>query len=170
MGGNYWSDYAGTDVKSGSNQDQAGSDGIGDTPYNIYASNQDKYPLLPFGSHPAISIVSPENKTYTITDVILDFTVSEATLWIKYSLDGQVNVTVTERSTLSGLSEGVHSVTVYAQDTDELTGKSETIYFTISEGAEPAQSEAFPITWIAALIGIVVVVVVLLYFLKIKKK
>jgi len=34
-GGNYWSDYTGEDYYSGPNQDILGSDGIGDTPYNI---------------------------------------------------------------------------------------------------------------------------------------
>ena len=34
-GGNYWSDYAGLDDFSGVNQDVPGSDGIGDTPYEI---------------------------------------------------------------------------------------------------------------------------------------
>jgi parallel beta-helix repeat protein len=45
-GGNYWSNYAGVDEKSGSNQDQPGSDGIGDTPYFIDDYNQDRYPLM----------------------------------------------------------------------------------------------------------------------------
>jgi len=45
-GGNYWSDYTGVDEKSGPNQDQPGSDGIGDTPYVIDAWNQDNYPLM----------------------------------------------------------------------------------------------------------------------------
>ena len=47
-GGNYWSDYTGNDSFSGPNQDLPGSDGIGDTPYNItgYTPNdQDRYPL-----------------------------------------------------------------------------------------------------------------------------
>ena len=45
-GGNYWSDYAGTDVKSGFYQNEAGSDGIGDMPYTIDANNTDHYPLM----------------------------------------------------------------------------------------------------------------------------
>lgn len=44
-GGNYWSDYTGIDEKSGTNQDQLGSDGIGDTPY-IFGFKQDKYPFV----------------------------------------------------------------------------------------------------------------------------
>ncbi|MEE9341962.1 MAG: NosD domain-containing protein [Thermoplasmata archaeon] len=49
-GGNHWSDYAGVDVMSGPDQDQPGSDGIGDTPYNVDADTQDRYPLMdPFG-------------------------------------------------------------------------------------------------------------------------
>lgn len=44
-GGNYWSDYAGVDEKRGPGQDQPGSDGIGDTPYIIDRSNEDRYPF-----------------------------------------------------------------------------------------------------------------------------
>ena len=51
-GGNYWSDYNGDDEKSGLNQDQTGSDGIGDTEYVIADSDVDSYPLMkPFNSH-----------------------------------------------------------------------------------------------------------------------
>ncbi|MEM2292751.1 MAG: NosD domain-containing protein [Nitrososphaerota archaeon] len=46
IGGNYWSDYIGEDEKSGPNQDQPGSDGIGDTPYFIEVYNKDRYPLM----------------------------------------------------------------------------------------------------------------------------
>ena len=45
-GGNYWSDYAGVDLQKGSNQDQPGSDGIGDTPYSTGENNLDNYPLM----------------------------------------------------------------------------------------------------------------------------
>jgi parallel beta-helix repeat protein len=47
-GGNYWSDYVGHDSFSGSNQNIAGSDGIGDTPYNIthpMLISEDHYPF-----------------------------------------------------------------------------------------------------------------------------
>jgi branched-chain amino acid transport system substrate-binding protein len=64
-GGNYWSEYNGTDNYNGPDQDIPGRDGIGDSPYNISgaASAQDRYPLLHpaaifatgFGSYPSIS-------------------------------------------------------------------------------------------------------------------
>jgi parallel beta-helix repeat protein len=171
LGGNYWSDYTGVDVKSGANQDQPGIDGIGDTPYIIYENNKDNYPLMPYGSRPAISIISPENKTYTTSNVSLNFSVSKPTSWIGYSLDGQANVTITGNTTISGLPNGLHSLIVYANDTDRKFGTSEKVYFTIAQKTEPQQTEPFPITWVVASAAIITVGVaaVLVYFKKIKK-
>ena len=45
-GGNFWSDYNGTDLKSGLHQNVTGSDGTGDTPYVFDANNTDDYPLM----------------------------------------------------------------------------------------------------------------------------
>ena len=45
-GGNYWSDYDGTDLYSGLYQNVTGSDGIGDTPYIINSNNQDRFPQV----------------------------------------------------------------------------------------------------------------------------
>ena len=53
-GGNYWSDYAYVDLFSGLGQNETGSDGIGDWPYDTTtgqgieggAGNQDNYPLM----------------------------------------------------------------------------------------------------------------------------
>ncbi len=51
-GGNYWSDYNGTDVHGGPYQNETGSDGIGDTPYVIDVNNRDNYPLMqPYSAH-----------------------------------------------------------------------------------------------------------------------
>ncbi len=46
QGGNYWSDYVGVDKFKGPNQDQPGSDGIGDTNYTIDSDSVDHYPLM----------------------------------------------------------------------------------------------------------------------------
>lgn len=49
LGGNYWDDYSGFDIFCGPNQDQPGSDRLGDVPYVIDGDSQDNYPLtLPF--------------------------------------------------------------------------------------------------------------------------
>ena len=46
-GGNYWDDYTGSDMYHGPHQNISGSDGFGDTPYNITnGGNQDRYPLM----------------------------------------------------------------------------------------------------------------------------
>jgi len=45
IGGNYWSNLTGVDLKSGENQNLTGSDGIIDTPFDLYTNNTDKYPL-----------------------------------------------------------------------------------------------------------------------------
>jgi len=53
-GGNYWSDYKGIDINNGENQDQSGSDGIGDSPYPIACNSfntcggvsYDRYPPM----------------------------------------------------------------------------------------------------------------------------
>ena len=46
VGGNYWSNYTGQDKFSGQNQDQPGSDGIGDEPYQYQDQDLDKYPYM----------------------------------------------------------------------------------------------------------------------------
>jgi len=49
-GGNYWSDYNGTDSYTGQHQNETGSDGLGDNPYVFDENNQDNYPLMkPWG-------------------------------------------------------------------------------------------------------------------------
>ena len=45
-GGNYWSDYNGTDFHTGFYQNETGIDAIGDTSYSIDNGNEDHYPLM----------------------------------------------------------------------------------------------------------------------------
>jgi len=66
-GGNYWSDYNGTDLHSGSYQNETGSDGIGDTSYIIDADNLDHFPLMhPYGSVPPALLVGDVTRDGTV--------------------------------------------------------------------------------------------------------
>jgi len=120
----------------------------------------------PDTSPPLISIISPKNTVYSTNDVPLTFTVNESTSWIGYSSDGKMNVTITGNTTLYGLLNGVHSLTVYARDNAWNTGASETIYFMINT----QQPEPFPIWVVAAIVTLAGVgAALLVYFAKIRK-
>jgi len=80
---------------------------------------------------PSISLVSPEDKTYTTTSITCTFTIDESVSWIGYSLDGQPNKTITGDTLLTSLFDGFHYVVVYANDTAGNMGASNTVYFTI---------------------------------------
>lgn len=83
IGGNYWSNYLGEDLMKGPEQDQEGSDGIGDSPHKIYFDiNVDHYPLMrPIKSSSQIkSPTSPQNFEIQSGDgyVALDWEVPES--------------------------------------------------------------------------------------------
>jgi parallel beta-helix repeat protein len=234
--GNFWSDYNGTDFFSGPNQNIPGSDGLGDTPYEIDANNTDNHPLMGVVTFfdggtfdgvsylvdvvsnstvssfhldatekemsfnvtietglgfcrvtipriivealwsegyrvsidgeivalskwendaythnyftfnklrhevvfeavditpPTITILSPENKTYPSKSINVTFNLSEPTSWMGYSLDSQINVTISGNTTVSSLSDGRHWITILANDTSGNMGRSDTVYFSI---------------------------------------
>jgi parallel beta-helix repeat protein len=173
--GNYWSDYT-TKYPNATEIDHTG---IGNTPYLIRISPTviDRYPLIkpvaiqnatfasPSFTPPSISILSPQNKTYTTSDIPLTFKINETVTWIRYCLDSQANVTITGNTTLTGLSNGLHNLTVYAKDAFDNFGASETVYFTIALPSEP-----FPTTWIVAATAIIAIAAVAGHlFLKRKK-
>jgi hypothetical protein len=115
---------------------------------------------------PKTSVLSIENKTYSDSDVTLNFTVSESTLNISYSLDGQENVTVAGNTTLAGLSNGAHDITVYATDFAGHTSASETIFFSV-------EVPPFPTALVATASGASVAIAgvgFLLYFKKRRKE
>jgi hypothetical protein len=91
----------------------------------------------------------------------LVFTVNKPVNWTGYSLDGQDNITISGNTTISGLSNGLHNVTVYAKDEFENTGASETISFSVEV--------PFPTTLVAAASAATIAVVgvgLLVYFRK----
>ena len=82
---------------------------------------------------PTIIVSSPQNKTYSVAEILLKFAVKETVSQISYSLDGQDNVIITGNTTLTGLPYGSHTLTVYATDEAVNNEISETIYFIIAE-------------------------------------
>ena len=113
---------------------------------NLASANPFSFPEQPpeprDTNPPTISILSPENKTYTVNIVSLAFGVSEHIHGASYSLDGQVNVTIGNiplvhgigtfgNTTLTGLPDGMHSLIVYARDQAGNRGSSDMIYFTV---------------------------------------
>jgi len=131
--------------------------------FSSYITFGDNQQYTPYGYGtipPVVSVVSPENKNYTSGNVSLAFAVNKPALWMGYSLDGQDNVTVTGNTTLSGLSSGLHSITVYAKDELENIGASETITFNIEE---PFPTMLVAVTAVAVAVGSVGV---LIYFRK----
>jgi hypothetical protein len=113
---------------------------------------------------PIVSFLSFENRTFETSEVPLNFTVNQSVSKITYCLDGQENVTISGNTTITGLPNGYHNVTVYATDQYGNAGASETIYFNV-DAPEP-----FPtMLVIASVITAVVVGIGLLVYLKKRK-
>jgi parallel beta-helix repeat protein len=112
-GGNYWSDYSGTDVYSGPYQNETGSDGIGDTPYAIDANNKDHYPFMnPWRSH---------DVAVTSVVAVVPHCLSNVGngLWVFQGLPVCVNVTVLNKG---DFDENVNVTLYYNITTDEMIG------------------------------------------------
>jgi len=181
FGGNYWSDYHGTDYYTGPKQNQAGSDGIGDTPYVIGANNVDRYPLMSrYGkaiediTPPTISITSPVNGfEVKSSNITASWTGSDEDSGINYyeiTLDSGpwINVGTDTTYTYTGLGDGSHIIGIKAIDKAGNTAQ-ETVKFTVNTsplfGPGYVEEEA-----IIATILIVAVLGTAVYLLKIRSK
>jgi hypothetical protein len=102
---------------------------------------------------PNISLLSPENKVYNMSDLSLNFTVNEPVSQVSYSLDGQTNVSIIGNITLESLPYGEHNVTVYATDNVGNIG-SKTVFFTMIKPPEPFPTVLVAIASIGLVAGI----------------
>jgi hypothetical protein len=112
---------------------------------------------------PNITVLSMESIKHETSDVPLNFIANEPVSQISYVLDGQENVTIGGNTTLTGLTNGSHNLTVYAWDTAGNLGVSETITFDVKV------PEPFPTTLVAAASVVIFVVMgmsLLVYFKK----
>jgi parallel beta-helix repeat protein len=133
--------------------------GLSERTYNLTIYAKDRWnhtgaspPVIfsVYNTPPIISLLSPENTTYSNIKIPLNFTVSKQTSWMGYSLNGKENVTVTGNTTLYGLSSDSYSLTVYANTTLGNMGTSETRHFTV---VKPTPT----ITWLLIAVGTIVV-------------
>ena len=126
---------------------------------------------------PEISILSPEPRTYNVTNISLSATFSEPVSWVRYSLDGKANVTLNMNNTMSFdhlltyLSEGKHNLTLYASDQFGHTGASDNIEFIVVQETETRSDQTgFPATILLAaspvFVALVVATGLLVYFKK----
>jgi len=88
---------------------------------------------------PVITIISPRMKTYSTDPINLIYTVNEPASWVGYSLKkvGRVSssseekITLTDNTTLTNLSIGLHDLVIYANDTVGNMGLSR-VTFTVT--------------------------------------
>ncbi len=85
---------------------------------------------------PKVSILDPRNETYISSEVLLNLAGDKPFSKISYVLDQHENITINGNATLTGLTDGIHNLTVFAWDTAGNICSSETIAFTV-DAPEP---------------------------------
>lgn len=136
-GGNYWSDYNGTDSHSEPPQNRTESDGVGDDPYTININNTDRYPLMaPFDNNVAVLDIKPYNRIVEPGRSVL------------------INVTVQNQGFVRAGFKENFTISVYANETliakktvSLVAGASSTLNFTwnttsITKGSYKLTAEA----------------------------
>jgi len=82
-GGNYWSDYSGTDLYSGPYQNESSFDWIGDSPYIIDETNRDNYPLMdPYDSEAHKVQIAYRNLLKEYNRLLFDFNDLNSTYYL----------------------------------------------------------------------------------------
>ncbi|XHH10177.1 MAG: Kelch repeat-containing protein [Candidatus Bathyarchaeia archaeon] len=109
---------------------------------------------IPVGYVNVCPVVSPQNKTYNECNVPLTFAADKLASRISYSLDGKENVTITGNITLTGLTNGNHTLIINAKD-EFGNDVSETINFKVEA------PEAFSISFVLGFFGVSVGLAVL---------
>ncbi len=88
-----------------------------------------------------IVVLSPGNLTYNTPSVPLIFSYNEQPYWACYNLDQEANTAIEANITLTNLSDGTHSLVIYANDTEGGIARSDTIEFVISTAASPSSNQ-----------------------------
>ena len=179
-GGNYWSNYNGTDNDG---------DGIGDTPYTIYDHNIDRYPLMKpvtISEIPDISVPPspPPAIILTVGVIVTDSKTGQPIPDAVVYIDAEVGITNTDGVATIDIALGANNMSAvqvwhigYETYADNVhIDKNMTLQIPLVPIPSPSvpefpDEEPFPITWIIAAIAIIAVVgaTLLVYFAKVKK-
>jgi len=137
---------------------------VGGRGYNLFVPSASNQVYAPFGYRtvPVIGVVSPlDDVVYSVSDVCLEFVVDRPVGLLYYCVDGGANVTIGGNTTLPDLSDGVHSVTVFAEDKSGNVGVSETVVFSVV--SEPDILLSVSVVVVLCVVSVLVVTVLLLF-------
>ncbi|MFX1390117.1 MAG: hypothetical protein ACFE9Z_08655 [Promethearchaeota archaeon] len=119
------------------------------------------------------------DQDYTIGDnqnegLLLNFDITFVPDWLGYSLDGQINKTISGNTTIPLPGNGTHSIQVFGNDTLGKNYNSDKIFFSVSTGSPGSLGWDLFITFVYislfAIILTILVLIVLILYLKKKKK
>ncbi|MEM5798142.1 MAG: right-handed parallel beta-helix repeat-containing protein, partial [Candidatus Aenigmatarchaeota archaeon] len=172
--GNYWDDIGNLQIYD------IDGDGYGDSgpdyPYSNATGGRVSPNVVDWGpileedvTPPQITIISPENITYCSSSLWANISCNEPCNWAGYSLDGQPNVSMSSTdywnwsAYLTGLSNGQHNITFWANDTSGNMNQSDYVWFSIDISGpywsgnitapaspttyQPGKNYQFNITW-----------------------
>jgi parallel beta-helix repeat protein len=148
-GGNYWSDYTYNDKFYGEFQDIFGSDGIGDTPYQIDPETIDNYPLIQMNADiysPRINLISPSNNSIISSGTQLDFEIFDEYLKSAfYSINWKTDNPLSHPFNISteGWGNGEYLIHIKTTDYAGNTNIKE-FYFTI-DATLPRVASCYPL-------------------------
>jgi len=68
---------------------------------------------------PSLALISPKNKTYRTSEIPLTFSINAEYRNVHYSLDGTKNIFISGNSTITNLSDGKHTILMFADFSDK---------------------------------------------------
>ena len=86
---------------------------------------------------PTMTNLSIRNQTYSQNNITLSYSINESPAWVGYSLDGKANITLAGNTTLTELTKGPHSITIYANDSLGNIGSSKSVNFKVDSPSHP---------------------------------
>ena len=144
--------------------------------YCNYYRNHSAYYETAFDSQTVyFTVLSPvallmENQPYNSTEIPLNFYVNAVPPQILYSLDSQTNVTISGNTTLTGLTEGLHSINIYTPDEEGRWVNFDTATFIVTKTVPTPTSSPTPLLLIGLLSIATLAISVLLFFKRRKAK